>query len=626
MLKLLSHHAKNDSNRQSSGLQNDKVNALAVINVIKVLNATTNELSALQAALDSVRKSFKWDYGSYWALDTHSNTLRFYTESGSVNSEFEQVTRSASFSEGVGINGRAWKMRDLFFVKDLGEMVDCCRRESAQKAGVKSGICFPIITDEKVIGTMDFFSTEVLSPTEEQLEVLRGIGQLVASTIERLRKQETMKENTKDTEAINQIIQSLIEAKTEKEAIQIALDTVRFTFEWAYGSFWWIDQTNHSLRFQQDSGTVNPEFLKITQSAEFKKGVGINGKAWENRELEFVQDLGTVTDCVRRDPAQRAGVKSGICFPVFVNGEIMGTMDFFTTETLNPSTQRLEALKTVGKLVSSHIERIQKQEAEARKSNQIKQSSLELSSFSEQLKDANLQIGIALDTNVQKSQQVAEMAENSNQNIQTLASAITEMSSSVEEISRNTQQASHITHNAEKKAEESKKIMDELGRSSQEINSVIDLIKDIASQTNLLALNATIEAASAGEAGKGFAVVANEVKALAKQSAEATENIRLKIETIQQNTQTAIHTIVSIAETVEEVNGIIRTIASAVEEQSATSSEISHTINGTAVSIDKITQNIQHLAKVSEETAESTSIFSELTTKLDSLKTLMSHH
>ncbi|WP_303674859.1 GAF domain-containing protein [Vampirovibrio chlorellavorus] len=624
MLNLLSHHPKNVSKLKSPVLQNDSGNALAVIKVIKVLNAASDEMSALKAALDSVKQSFKWDYGSYWALDAQSNTLRFYTESGSVNSEFEQVTRSASFSEGVGINGRAWKTRDLFFVKDLGEMVDCCRRESAQKAGVKSGICFPIITDEKVIGTMDFFSTKVLSPDDEQLEVLRGIGQLVASTIERLRKQEVVQQNAKDTEAINQIIQNLIEAKTEKEALQIALDNVRDTFEWAYASFWQIDKVSQSLRFQQDSGTVNPEFLKITQSAEFKKGVGINGKAWERGELVFIQDLGTVTDCVRRDPAQRAGVKSGICFPLFVNGEITGTMDFFTTETLNPSAQRLEALKTVGKLVSANIERIQKQEAETRKSEQIKQSSMELSSFSDQLKDANLQIGTAMDGNVQKSQHVADMAEDSNRNIQTLASAITEMSSSVEEISRNTQQASQITHNAEKKAEESKKIMDELGRSSQEINSVIDLIKDIASQTNLLALNATIEAASAGDAGKGFAVVANEVKALAKQSAEATENIRLKIETIQQNTQTAIQTIVSIAETVEEINEIIRTIASAVEEQSATSSEISHTVNGTALSIEKITQNIQLLAQASEATAESVSVFSELSRKLDALNTILS--
>lgn len=291
MIKLLNHNSKNTSTLKSLALHNDTNNALAVINVIKVLNAATDEMSALKAALDSVKQSFKWDYGSYWALDKESNTLRFYTESGSVNNGFEQVTRSASFSEGVGINGRAWKKRDLFFVKDLGEMVDCCRRESAQKAGVKSGICFPIITDGKVIGTMDFFSTQVLSPTEEQLEVLRGIGQLVASTIERLRKEESVKQNTKDTEAINQIIQSMIKATTEKEAIQIGLETVRNNFGWAYGSFWQIDKRNNTLRFQQDSGIVNPEFLQVTQSAEFKKGTGINGRAWENKALVFVQDL-----------------------------------------------------------------------------------------------------------------------------------------------------------------------------------------------------------------------------------------------------------------------------------------------------------------------------------------------
>ncbi len=624
MLKFLSQNKENPVTLEYLAATSDTQNAFAVINVIQALSTATTEKEALQAALNSVRQSFKWDYGSFWTLDSQSNTLRFFAQSGTVNEEFQAVTQSTTFAEGVGLSGRAWRDRDLVFVDDLAKLQDCSRRESAQKAGVKSGICFPIFLNGAVVGTMDFFALRALHPSKEQLEVLRSVGRLVSSTLESIRQQEVQRQNAQDTLLISQVAQLLVASASGKEVIQIALDAVRSSLGWAYGSYWSINAKEQHLQFQQESGSVNAEFQQVTQTAKFKIGVGLNGRAWESKKMIFVQDLGTVTDCCRRESAQRAGVKSGICFPLFIDGEIAGTMDFFTTEVLQPSEQRLDALKTVNKLVSANIERIQKLEREQQKSAKIKEHSLELSAFSEYLKDANLQIGTAMDTNTQKSLQVAEMAEDSNRNIQTLASAITEMSSSVEEISRNTQQASQVTHNAEKKADESKKIMDELGRSSQEINSVIDLIKDIASQTNLLALNATIEAASAGDAGKGFAVVANEVKALAKQSAEATENIRVKIETIQQNTQTAIHTIVSIAETVEEINGIIRTIASAVEEQSATSSEISQTINGTAVSIDKIAQNIQQLAKASEETAESVSIFEELTSKLDSLKAVMS--
>jgi GAF domain-containing protein len=539
MLKFLSQSKKHRATLEYLAATNDNQNAFAVINVIQALSNVSTEKEAIQASLDSVRQSFKWDYGSFWALDNQSNTLRFFAQSGTVNEEFQRVTQSTTFAEGVGLSGRAWRDRDLVFVDDLSKLPDCLRRESAQKAGVKSGICFPVFLNGKVVGTMDFFALRAIYPSKEQLEVLRSVGKLVSSTLDRIRQQEIQFQNAQDTLLISQVAQLLVSSASGKEAIQIALDAVRSSLGWTYGSYWSINPEEKHLQFQQESGTVNAEFQKVTQTARFKKGVGLNGRAWESRDLIFVQDLGTVTDCSRRESAQRAGVKSGICFPLFVDDEIVGTMDFFTTEILKPSEQRLNALKTLGKLVSANIERLQKLEKEQQKSAQIRQSSEELGKFSALLKEANLQISTAMDANAQNSQHVAQMTEESNRNIQTLASAITEMSSSVEEISRNTQQASQVTHNAEQKAEESKKIMDELGRSSQEINSVIDLIKDIASQTNLLALNATIEAASAGEAGKGFAVVANEVKALAKQSAEATENIRLKIETIQQNTQTA---------------------------------------------------------------------------------------
>jgi methyl-accepting chemotaxis protein len=134
---------------------------------------------------------------------------------------------------------------------------------------------------------------------------------------------------------------------------------------------------------------------------------------------------------------------------------------------------------------------------------------------------------------------------------------------------------------------------------------VVEVIKSIASQTNLLALNATIEAASAGEAGKGFAVVANEVKELAKQSAAATEDIRLKIEEIQNNTAQAVTAINEIASIVVEVNQINRTIASAVEEQSVTTNEISRNVSEAANGSTNISENILGLADLAKKTAKS---------------------
>ena len=120
--------------------------------------------------------------------------------------------------------------------------------------------------------------------------------------------------------------------------------------------------------------------------------------------------------------------------------------------------------------------------------------------------------------------------------------------------------------------------MAKLGESSAEIGNVIKVITSIAQQTNLLALNATIEAARAGEAGKGFAVVANEVKELAKQTAKATEDISRKIEAIQEDTKGAVEAIAQIGKIINQINDIQNTIASAVEEQTATTGEISRNV------------------------------------------------
>ncbi len=143
--------------------------------------------------------------------------------------------------------------------------------------------------------------------------------------------------------------------------------------------------------------------------------------------------------------------------------------------------------------------------------------------------------------------------------------------------------------------------MDELGRSSDSIGKVIDLIQDIASQTNLLALNATIEAASAGEAGKGFAVVANEVKELAKQTSSATEDIRAQVENIQKNAQTAVSAIRSIAEVVSEVDTTSQMILVTVSEQTNAVNEISQNIGGASDGAQDVAQNVAAAANAMQD-------------------------
>jgi methyl-accepting chemotaxis protein len=146
-----------------------------------------------------------------------------------------------------------------------------------------------------------------------------------------------------------------------------------------------------------------------------------------------------------------------------------------------------------------------------------------------------------------------------------------------------------------------------LGESSSEIGKVVKVITSIAEQTNLLALNATIEAARAGEAGKGFAVVANEVKELAKETAKATEDISLKIETIQNDTLGAVKAIQEISAVINQINDISNTIASAVEEQTATANEMGRNVTEAARGSNEIAQNITSVAAAAESTTQGAS-------------------
>jgi methyl-accepting chemotaxis protein len=345
-----------------------QANARAVLTVVEAMDAATTVKEAIEVTLDATRTAFGWAYGSYWALDESTRALHFVQESGTVNAEFREVTMNASFKEGTGLSGRAWRTRELVFVSDLGTVTDCVRAPVAQRAGVKSGVCFPIIVGSRVIGTMDFFATETLTLTDERLDALRGIGRVVSSSFERLAAGERQLEAAANTSAINQVLGAMSAARSTEEAVKSALETVRSSFGWAYGSFWSLDEADRALKFKSQSGTVNPEFQRVTEEASFREGEGLSGRTWKTRELVFVADLGTVLDCVRAPVAQRAGVKSGVCFPIIVNSRVIATMDFFATETLTLSQERLDALRNVGRLVSTTFERLTDAERQAENS------------------------------------------------------------------------------------------------------------------------------------------------------------------------------------------------------------------------------------------------------------------
>ncbi len=249
----------------------------------------------------------------------------------------------------------------------------------------------------------------------------------------------------------------------------------------------------------------------------------------------------------------------------------------------------------------------------------ISESAQVLGSSSEELTATGQQMGAAAEETSAQANVVSGASEEISNNVQIVATGTEQMSASIREISKNATEAARVAGEAVKVAEDATANINQLGSSSEEVGQVIKVITSIAEQTNLLALNATIEAARAGEAGKGFAVVANEVKELANQTAKATDEISQKISTIQSDSQNSVQAIGSISEIINRINDISNTIASSVEEQTATTAEMERNVQQAAKGSQEINHNITGVAQAANETSTGVAQSQQATQELSKL-------
>ena len=235
----------------------------------------------------------------------------------------------------------------------------------------------------------------------------------------------------------------------------------------------------------------------------------------------------------------------------------------------------------------------------------LSSSAVDLSQVSDQIHHNSEQnadkSGVASQEANQVSETMGEIAletEQTSANIRDIVTASEGMSQSINEIAGNISEGSQKTNQAVQKVQSVSKKVDALGRAVQEISKVNEVIAEISDQTNLLALNATIEAARAGEAGKGFSVVASEIKALARQTADATSEINERIDGVQTTTFESVSAIESIVEVIQGINAMVTSVAAAVEEQTATTSEISENVSQAGLRVEKIDEMVRQTSSV----------------------------
>lgn len=581
--------------------------------------ATEKDLNvAIQFALDKIRDEFGWAYGSFWLVDKGSNELKFSLESGTVGVEFKQVSMSSSFKEGVGLNGRSWRNRDLVFAKDLAEVTDCVRAPSARKAGVKSGIAFPIIVAGEVIGTMDFFTMVEIELTQSRADIFKNISSILSSTLTRIKD---VNEMIRIKVALDNVTTNVMMADADLNVTYMNRAIVKM---FSNGESQIKNQlSNFELKkligsnidgFHKDPSHQRNLLANLTTT--FRSSISIGGRFFDLIANPIISEkgerLGSVVEW--SDVTNELAVQKEI--ETIIDGAVEGDFEkrvklegkekFFLkiSEGIN---QLLDISSKGLKDVVQALGKISTGDLSSKITDDYKGIFGELKEYVnntiQKLETTISEVKTKADTLVEAAEEVTSTAQTLSQgaseqaaSVEETSASLEEMTASIEQNAENAKQTESISTKSAKEAAEGGKAVINTVDAMKQIADKISIIEDIAYQTNLLALNAAIEAARAGEHGKGFAVVASEVRKLAERSQKSANEISSLASGSVQIAETA-------GRLINEIVPAINKTADLVQEISAASSEQSSGVNEVNKAMTQLDQVSQQSASASEELA-----------------------